>query len=157
VAHVPPGLSCPNCGARAAAQAEACAHCGCRFVEAGRRPVRNVLRPAGAVAAVGAVTLVAWIALDAGDARPERSAPEARTGPEMLSPHPLSTRAVERRLEARFVSLRDDDSAAARCSPLSPRPAHAIRHCRIRYPSGAERMVVVLTNPQGRELLVEPR
>jgi hypothetical protein len=53
------------------------------------------------------------------------------------------------------VSPRDGDSAAARCSALEPRPAHAIRWCRIRYARGGERTVIVLTNPQGFELLVE--
>jgi hypothetical protein len=102
---------------------------------------------------MAAVAAVAAVALLAGGDDPE---PAARTGPEVLSTHPLSTRAAERRLEARFTSAPDDDSAAARCSALEPRPAHAIRHCSIRYPGGAERSVVVLTNPQGRELLMEP-
>jgi hypothetical protein len=77
-----------------------------------------------------------------------------RAGPDVLASHPLSTRAAERRLEARYTSLRDDDTAAARCSELQPRPAHAIRRCRIRYPHGGVRRVIVLTNPEGRELIV---
>ena len=74
---------------------------------------------------------------------------------ELLSNHPLSTREAERRLEARFTSQRDDDSAAVRCGGREPRPAHAIRHCRLRYPSGTQRRVVLLLDARGRELLSE--
>ena len=73
----------------------------------------------------------------------------------MLARHPLSARAAERRLEERFGSAGDDDTASARCSALQPRPAHAIRWCRIRYAHGGERTVIVLSNPRGHELLVE--
>jgi len=114
---------------------------------------------AAAIAAVGLTALVAAQgAREAGDASLDRkSAPGAeRPRPPVLSSHPLSARAAERRLEARFTSPRDDDSAGARCSALRPRPAHAIRRCRIRYPGGTERTVIVLTNPQGHELLIEP-
>jgi hypothetical protein len=94
------------------------------------------------------------------DARPSDAgngpAPDLpRTATELLSNHPLSTREAERRLEARFTSPRDDDSAAARCSAREPRPAHAIRHCRIRYPNGTQRTVVLLLDARGRELLSE--
>jgi hypothetical protein len=142
--------SCPRCGVAAEAHTEACAACGYPFVERGAR-ARRVPRAAlgGALAAaVGAAALLV------GRDDPQ---PAARSGPEVLSTHPLSTSAAERRLEARFASAQDDDSAAAHCSALEPRPAHAIRRCRIRYPGGAERNVVVLTNPAGRELLVERR
>jgi hypothetical protein len=74
---------------------------------------------------------------------------------ELLSQHPLSAREVERRLEARFTSPRDDDSAAVRCAGREPRPAHAIRRCRVRYPNGTQREVVVLLDARGRELLSE--
>jgi hypothetical protein len=158
-----PGLSCPNCGARAAVEADACAGCGYRFLEdatrTGRRRVRDVVLATGAIAAVVAAAVVlARDDPDPGEASLERPrpAPRSLTDEDVLSPHPLSARAAERRLEARFTSLRDDDSAAARCSARIPRPAHAIRRCRIRYPGGGERTVVVLTNPQGRELVVEP-
>jgi hypothetical protein len=146
-------LSCPACGARAAAHADACGGCGYRFVERGvrRRRVPGVALGGAALAAVAAAG--AAVALLAGGDDP---APAARSGPEVLSPHPLSARDAERRLEARFASAQDDDSAAARCSELEPRPAHAIRRCRIRYPGGAERTVVILTNPQGHELLMDP-
>ena len=109
----------------------------------------------GALGAVAVAVAVAAVALLAGgDDAADPAA--ARSGPEVLSTHPLSTREAERRLEERFASAQDDDSAAARCSPLEPRPAHAIRHCRIRYPGGTERRIVVLSNPQGHELLVDP-
>jgi hypothetical protein len=147
-------LSCPACGARAAANADACAACGYPFVERGSRR-RRVPRAAlaGALAALAVAGGFVALLLPRGD-DPDPAA--ARSGPEVLSMHPLSTHAAERRLEARFASAQDDDSAAARCSELEPRPAHAIRHCRIRYPGGAERRVIVLSNPQGRELLIEP-
>jgi rubredoxin len=70
-------------------------------------------------------------------------------------PRRRSARAAERRLEARFVSPNDDDVGSASCSALQPRPAHAIRWCRIGYAYGGERTVIVLLNPQGHELLVE--
>jgi hypothetical protein len=149
---VGPHLSCPRCGTPAAAHADACAACGYRFVERGGRRRRV---PYGTLGGAGAaLAVVVAVALIADRKAPE---PDARTAPEVLSTHPLSTAAAERRLEARFGLAEDDDSAAARCSPLEPRPAHAIRRCRIRYAGGAERTVVVLTNPQGRELLIARR
>jgi len=150
-------LSCPACGTRTAAHADACAACSYRFVEGGanrRRRPRVGLQGALAAALALAVAVAAVALLTGGD-EPDPAA-ATRRGPEVLSMHPLSTHAAERRLEARFASAQDDDSAAARCSELEPRPAHAIRHCRIRYPGGAERRVIVLSNPQGRELLIEP-
>ena len=119
---------------------------------AARPPVRAIGLVAGALAAVVSAALL----VDGREASDDAggAAARARPGPEVLSSRPLSTRAAERRLEARFTELRDDDSAAARCSSLQPRPAHAIRRCRIRYPHGIERTVIVLTNPEGRELIV---
>jgi hypothetical protein len=133
---------------------DACAGCGYPFVERVTRPRRRHPRPvalAGALAAVAAAGAAALLLADR-----DAPAPAAGSAADILSTHPLSARAAERRLEARFASERDDDSAAARCSALEPRPAHAIRRCRIRYPGGVERPVVVLTNPQGHELLIEP-
>jgi hypothetical protein len=180
VAEPPPARpSCPDCGARASAGSAACAECGYPIVEdspRGGRPRRHPARPrrhpavakrrrfatyalaAGAlVAAAAAALLVATGGGDAGGAGQNRpsAAAERRSGPEVLSRRPLSARAAERRLEQRFVSARDDDTASARCSALQPRPAHAIRWCRIRYARGGERTVIVLSNPQGHELLVE--
>jgi DNA-directed RNA polymerase subunit RPC12/RpoP len=163
VAQVLPGQpSCPNCGARVTARANACPDCGYRFLEDPARPNRRrrraVALTAGVLAAVAlTVFLLARDTEEDSDARlAERSAAyQASPSLDLLSSHPLSTREAERRLEARFTSPRDDDSAAARCSALQPRPAHAIRRCRIRYPGGSTRVVVVLTNPQGQEVLVE--
>jgi hypothetical protein len=112
------------------------------------------------VAAIAAAVTAAVVLIPGGDdaqpidVEPGRAdLPRVRTS--LLSNHPLSTRAAERRLEARFTSERDDDSAAARCSGREPRPAHAIRHCSIRYPNGSRRAVVVLLDARGRELLSE--
>ena len=175
---LPARPSCPDCGARASARSKACTECGYAFVEdpprAGR-PWRRSLTSgaaggaearrfatlplaAGVLAAATAATLLVALgggeADDAGAERRGAAADRARTGPEVLSRRPLSAREAERRLEERFVSPRDDDSASARCSALEPRPAHAIRWCRIRYAHGGERTVIVLSNPQGYELLV---
>jgi hypothetical protein len=114
-----------------------------------------------AVVAVAAAVAAALVLIPGGDdATPVdveegRAADPPRVPTELLANHPLSRREAERRLEARFTPLRDDDSAAARCSAREPRPAHAIRHCLIRYPNGVERPVVVLTDARGRELLSE--
>jgi hypothetical protein len=123
-----------------------------------RRRFATLSLAAGVLAAATAAALL--VALGGGetdDTGPEQrgvAADRVRAGPEVLSRRPLSARAAEQRLEERFVSPRDDDSASARCSALEPRPAHAIRWCRIRYAHGGERTVVVLSNPQGYELLV---
>ncbi len=162
---LPARPSCPECGARATARSKACAQCGYRFVEDSPRPERprrhfgTLALTAGAVATLAATA----IAVAPGGGEPDDGGPdrrgaaedESRTGPELLSRRPLSRRAAERRLEERFGSARDDDTASARCSALQPRPAHAIRWCRIRYAHGGERTVIVLSNPQGYELLVE--
>ena len=149
-------ISCPNCDEPAAARTRVCPACGYRFLE-DRRPGRGLL----ALVAVAALVAAAVILIPGGDDAPStdveaRRAPDSpRALPELISNHPLSRRAAERRLEARFTSASDDDTAAARCSAREPRPAHAIRHCRIRYPSGATRPVVVLLDARGRELLSE--
>jgi ribosomal protein L40E len=161
--------SCPKCGARASAQAEACAGCGYRFVEDAPhspRATRTGGRRAGAVAlaaiaiiglAYTAGSLVAGGGQEASVARPDerRAAGGLRVGLDVLSSNPLSTRAVERRLEARFAQPHHDGSATARCSGLQPRPAHAIRRCNINHPGGGESFVVVMTNPHGQEVLVD--
>jgi hypothetical protein len=112
-------------------------------------------------ASIAAAVAAAVVLIPGGDDPPPydveagRAADPPRVLTELLSNHPLSAREVERRLEARFTSERDDDSAAARCSGREPRPAHAIRHCSIRYPNGSRRGVVVLLDARGRELLSE--
>jgi hypothetical protein len=154
-----PQLSCPNCGARATGRARACADCGYRFLEdPGRAPhsrpqwrgIRDVALMTAGVAALGIGALVV-VREVGGDAR--GTAGDREAGPDVLSEHPVSGRAVERLLEERFTSFRDDDSASASCSRLEPRPAHAIRWCSIRYPGGTERTVIVMTH-QGRELVL---
>ena len=110
---------------------------------------------AAGVAALGIVVLVAS-GEDGEGGRDAGSVASARpAAPEVLADRLLPGPAVERRLEERFSSAGDDDTASARCSPLEPRPAHAIRWCEIRYPSGSERTVIVLSNPRGQELLIE--
>ena len=148
--------SCPNCDVPAPPGARRCDACGYRFLE-DRRPGRALL----ALAAVAAVAAAAVIFIPGGDdAQPAgaengRAPDSPRVLTELLSQHPLSAREVERRLEARFTSPRDDDSAAVRCAGREPRPAHAIRRCRVRYPNGTQREVVVLLDARGRELLSE--
>ena len=148
--------SCPNCDAPAAPGARVCENCGYRFLE-DRRPGRALL----AVAAVTALVAVAVIVIPGGDGAPPadvengRAPDSPRVPTELLSEHPLSAREAERRLETRFTSPEDDDSAAVSCAGREPRPAHAIRHCRVRYPNGTQRKVVVLLDARGRELLSE--
>jgi hypothetical protein len=123
----------------------------------GRPRVAAVALIVVAVAALGyAASLVARDAPDATDtaARAGSATDGVPTSLDVLSSHPLSSRGVEHLLEARFASPRPGDSAVARCSALQPRPAHAIRHCGIRHPGGGISGVVVLTNPQGQEVLV---
>jgi ribosomal protein L40E len=148
--------SCPNCDAPAPARARVCPACGYRFLE-DRRPGRALTAAVAIAAAVAAAVVLIPGGDDAQpiDVEAGRAADPPRVPTELLSNHPLSTREVERRLEARFTSERDDDSAAARCLAREPRPAHAIRRCRIRYPNGTERSVVVLLDARGRELLSE--
>jgi hypothetical protein len=149
-------ISCPECDVPAPAGARACPACGYRFLE-DRRPGRAL----ALTAALAAIVAAAAVLVPGGDdARPHdveagRAADPPRVTVELLSNHPLSTREAESLLESRFTSDSDDDSAAARCSAREPRPAHAVRHCRIRYPNGARRQVVVLLDARGRELLSE--
>jgi hypothetical protein len=148
--------SCPNCDAPAPPGARVCGACGYRFLE-DRRPGRALL----AITAVAALVAVAVIVIPGGeestqtDVEKGRAPDSPRVPTELLSEHPLSTREAERRLEERFTSPKDDDSAAVRCAGREPRPAHAIRHCRVRYPNGTQRNVVVLLDARGRELLSE--
>jgi hypothetical protein len=148
--------SCPNCDAPAQPGARVCATCGYRFLE-DRRPGRALL----GAAAVAALVAAAVIILPGGDDPPPVDAEKGRAPDsprvltELISEHPLSARQAERRLEARFTSSQDDDSAAVRCASREPRPAHAIRRCRVRYPNGTQRKVVVLLDARGRELLSE--
>ena len=104
-------------------------------------------RTLGAGAAVAAAVAAAVMLIPGRGRRADsrrRGGPRAdrpRVLTELLANHPLSRREAERRLEARFMSPGDDDSAAVRCAVRcavrEPRPAHAIRHCTIRYPNGS--------------------
>ena len=149
-------VSCPECDAPAPPRARACAACGYRFLE-DRRPGRVV----ALIVALAAAVVAAVVLIPGGeDARPHdveagRAPDSPRVSVELLSNHPLSTGGAESVLELRFSTESDDDSAAARCSGREPRPAHAVRHCWIRYPNGARRQVVVLLDARGRELLSE--
>jgi hypothetical protein len=159
------GTACPSCNAPAPPGARECGRCGYRFVEGGPGPAA---RPSagpllGAVAALAVAIGVAAVLLLGGDDRddggrgsPTPAALETTRRLEVLSEHPLATSAVERRLEGRFTELRDDDSAAVSCSEREAKPAHSIRRCRVRYPSGLERVVVLLTNASGSEVISEP-
>lgn len=148
--------SCPNCDAPAPARARACPACGYRFLE-DRRPGRALLAAAVIAVAVAAAVVVIPGGDEAqpADAENGRAPDSPRVVTELISNHPLSTREAERLLEARFTSVGDDDSAAARCSGREPRPAHALRHCSVRYPNGTRRKVVLLLDARGRELLSE--
>jgi len=133
-----------------------CPACGYRFLE-DRRPGPTLL----ALAGIGALVAAAVLLISGGnggsstDVEAGRAPDSPRVLTELLSEHPLSRDEAERRLEDRFTSPRDDDSGAAHCSGREPRPAHAIRHCRIRYPNGGNRQVVLLLDARGRELLSE--
>jgi hypothetical protein len=153
--------SCPSCNAPAARGARVCGRCGYRFVEGGpEREQRPGLGRALAVAAaLGGVAVVAALAIGGGDEEPSRDRVADVDAPrrlEVISQRPLATRDAELLLEERFTALlRDDDSAAVRCSEREPRPAHSLRRCQVRYPTGFERTVVVLTNASGTEVLSE--
>jgi hypothetical protein len=168
--------SCPECGARPTAGSGVCAACGYAFVEDAPRgrPRRRAAAPvgeggalrqrpamlalaAGGLAAAAAALMATLGGADEGDpGRNPLAGAEARPGRlEVLARRPLSGREAERRLEQRYGSASDDDTASASCSELQPRPAHAIRWCDIRYAHGGERTVIVLSNPKGHELLVE--
>jgi hypothetical protein len=154
--------SCPSCNAPASAGARVCARCGYCFVEGGpeRAPRPGLGRGVGAAAAVAAAVVVVVLVFGGGDGQPVGDAPvaglDAPRRLEVISERPLATQDAELLLEERFTALlRDDDSAAVRCSRREPRPAHSLRRCRVRYPTGMERTVVLLTNASGTEVLSE--
>jgi hypothetical protein len=153
--------SCPSCNAPAGPGARVCGRCGYRFVERGseRSPGPGLGRALAVVAAVAAVAVVAAFVIGGGDDEPSRDRVADLDAPrrlEVISERPLATRDAELLLEERFTALlRDDDSAAVRCSEREPRPAHSLRRCQVRYPSGMERTIVVLTNASGTEVLSE--
>jgi hypothetical protein len=150
------GTSCPSCDAPARPGARTCARCGYRFLEDGPTPPRPPTRPllvAGGLAALAVATVA--IATSGGADVPTTAAPPANRL-QVVSEHPLSTRAAEALLEERYTALRDDDSAAVRCSGREAKPAHSVRRCEVRYSNGTERRVVLLTNARGNEVLSKP-
>jgi hypothetical protein len=152
--------TCPHCDAPAPARARRCSGCGYRFVEDGGapRPPRPSLGAVGVgAAALAAVAVAAVLVVGAGGGGDD-DALRGRTPVshlEVLSQHPLATRAAERLLEERFITIRDDDSASVRCSGRVPKPAHSVRRCSLRYPGGTVRTVVLLTTANGAEVLSE--
>jgi hypothetical protein len=110
-----------------------------------------------AVLAVAAICIASVLILRGGDDAAESAAPASEQSRhlEVLSTRPLSTLAVERLLERRFLPVPDDDESDVTCSEREPRPAYSIRHCIVRYPGGTERQVVMLTDANGSEVLSE--
>jgi hypothetical protein len=150
--------SCPSCDAPAAPAARSCARCGYGFVEdAGRStaewPTRQLLAAAGVAALV-----VAAVALIGGADGPVDAVDGDGGSPhlEVVAEHPLSTRAAERLLETRYAPQRDGNSAVVSCSGREAKPAHSVRRCEVRYSTGAERRVVLITNARGAEVLSKP-
>jgi hypothetical protein len=154
--------TCPSCDSPAPARARSCARCGYRFVEDGGRaprPRRTGRSPvalwiAAVLAAAGAALLVVAIGGGGGPDAASEAAPAHHLA--VLSRHPLSNHAAERALEARFVTIGHDYNASAHCSGRIPKPAHSVRRCRVRYPGGDERRVVLLTTANGAEVISEP-
>jgi ribosomal protein L40E len=156
--------TCPSCDAPAPARARRCARCGYRFVEDGAgerthpRPTGRHLAVALGVAALVAVS-VAGAALMGGGGEDDNAAAGEAAPPahlDILSAHPLATRAAERLLKQRYIGVRNDESASVRCSGRVPKPAHSVRRCIVHYPGGVERRVVLLTSANGSEVLSKP-
>ncbi|HEX6653692.1 MAG TPA: hypothetical protein VF072_13180 [Thermoleophilaceae bacterium] len=158
--------TCPSCDAPAPARARACARCGFRFFEDGG-PADHLPRPDRAVLTVGAVATALVVAVIAAallltgggggdDSADVAAAAAAIPHLTILSQEPLSRRAAERLLEERYLPIPDDDEADVTCSVRIPKPAHSVRRCEVRYPGGATRRIVVLTNGRGQEVLSRP-
>lgn len=114
-----------------------------------------VLTAAAVVAAAVVAVLVAGAG--GGDADEDAARGDASSAHlEVLSEHPLATGALERVLERRFIGVRDDESAYVSCSGRIAKPAHSVRRCRLRYPGGIQRRIVMLTTANGAEVLSEP-
>jgi hypothetical protein len=155
--------TCPHCDAPAPARARTCARCGYRFIETGEGE-RSHPRPSGRQLgiALGVAVLVAASVVGAAlvgdgenDDTPSASDAAPRRQLDVLSARPLATGAVERLLKQRYIGVRNDESASVRCSGRVAKPAHSVRRCIVHYPGGIERMVVLLTNASGAEVLSE--
>ena len=157
-----PETTCPNCDAPAPARARACARCGYRFYEDGGaadhlpRPDRTALTVGAAAAVLVVGVVAAAILLTGGGGGDGTAAADATIHLTVLSQEPLERRALERVLEDRYLPIPDDDEADVTCSARIPEPAHSVRRCRVHYPGGAERRIVVLTNARGAEVLSKP-
>jgi ribosomal protein L40E len=155
--------TCPRCDAPAPPGARGCARCGYSFLE-DSGPGRKGPHPSArqAVVAVGATAVlavaVAGVALltGGGDGGAVASDSSAGTQLDRLAPHPISTPAAERLLERRYFGTKSDESASVSCSGRIPEPAHSVRRCRVHYPGGMERRVVLVTTANGQEVITQP-
>ena len=156
--------ACPSCDAPAPARARACPRCGYRFFEDGGpadhlpRPDRTALTLGAAATALVVAVIAAALVLTGGGNASDDTARGASASSHLtiLSQQPLSRRPLERVLEERYLPIPDDDEADVTCSGRIPAPAHSERRCRVHYPGGAERVIAVLTNARGAELLSNP-
>jgi hypothetical protein len=156
--------ACPSCDAPAQPRARACAGCGYRFFEDGGpadhipRPDRTALTLGAAAAALVVVVIAAAVLLTGGGGSDDTADVARAATPHLtvLSKDPLSRRAAERLLEERYLPIPDDDEADVTCSGRIPKPAYSVRRCRVHYPGGSERGIVVLTNSLGVEVLSKP-
>jgi len=156
--------ACPSCDEPAPERARACARCGYHFFEDGGpadhlpRPDRTALTLGAAATALVVAVIAAAVLLTGGGGGEDTAGVAAAATPQltMLSEDPLSRRAAERLLEERYLPVQDDDEADVTCSGRIPAPAHSVRRCRVHYPGGVERRVVILTNARGQEVLSKP-
>ena len=152
--------ACPSCDAPAPPGAWRCTRCGYLFLaDAGARPRPRIgKRALGTAAAVGAAAIAVLVANAGGGRGDGPSAGITRASSarlEVLSERPLSRPAAERALEERFLPVPDDDEADVSCSGRQARPAHSVRRCQVRYPGGTERLVILITNARGAEVISE--
>jgi hypothetical protein len=97
------------------------------------------------VLALAAVAAVATSVLTADeDAPPPAATPVAVLPP---PPTPISAPEAERRLELRFASASDDETAAVRC-PHRIEPERRTR-CELRYRNTVARAILVHLSPRG--------
>ena len=114
---------------------------------------RTALAVAAAAVAIGVAGVLVTRGGDEGATAGVTDASSARL--ELLSEHPLSKLNAERLLEERFLPVPDDDESDVTCSGRVPRPAYSVRRCHVLYPGGSERVVVLITNASGAEVLRE--
>jgi hypothetical protein len=162
VARAPTDTTCPNCDAPVPARARSCVHCGYRFFEDGGpanhmpRPDRTALLVGLGAALLVVVVIAAAVLLMGSDGDEDTATASPAPHLPVLSQEPLSRRALERVLEARYLPIPDDDEADVTCSGRIPEPAHSVRRCVVHYPGGAERRIAIITNARGAEVLSSP-